>query len=215
MSEARSAILERIRCNKHLHKHQPASGSVDEWLQQHTVGPQPQWPEDMLQRFMTKLQQSGASFSRISATDDIVNEIVKFVEQHELDGPLVSAATPSLKNITWPGELSVEYRAAQAGDQIVLSEAFCAVAETGSVVLRSGIVTPTTLNFLPEYFICLVQTKNIVNWMEDVWTLLRSDSSMPRAVNFVTGPSRTADVEQQIQMGAHGPRHVHILVSAY
>jgi len=187
---------------------------MDQWLQQRTPGPQPQWPEDTLERFMAKLQQSGATYSQVSTTDDIAKQVVEFVEQHELSGPLVSAATPLLQNISWPDALPVEYRAAQGEDQIVITEAWCGVAETGSVVLRSGIETPTTLNFLPEYFICLVNAEKIVNWMEDVWRLLRNEGGMPRTINFVTGPSRTADVEQQIQMGAHGPRHVHILLSS-
>jgi len=188
--------------------------TMAQWLQQRTIGPQPQWQQDVLQRFIAKLEQSGATYNQVSTTDDIVKQVAQFVEQHELSGPLVSAATPSLKNISWPDALSVEYRAAQGKDQIVVTEACCGVAETGSVILRSGIETPTTLNFLPEYFICLVQTKDIVNWMEDVWDSQRQHGRMPRAINFVTGPSRTADVEQQIQMGAHGPRHVHILLSS-
>jgi len=214
MSDARTAILERIQSNKLGRSQQPSSVTMAQWLQQRTIGPQPQWQQDVLQRFIAKLEQSGATYNQVSTTDDIVKQVAQFVEQHELSGPLVSAATPLLKSISWPDALSVEYRAAQGKDQIVVTEACCGVAETGSVILRSGIETPTTLNFLPEYFICLVQTKDIVNWMEDVWDSQRQHGRMPRAINFVTGPSRTADVEQQIQMGAHGPRHVHILLSS-
>lgn len=211
MSRVRDAILERIRCNKYLHKQQSASASVDEWMQQPTAGPQPHWTEDVLDRFIARLEHHGATLSRVS-TDGIADEVVRFRAQHRLTGPLASAATPLLKNIDWPDELPVEYRAARAGDTIALSEAVCGMAETGSLVLRSGNTTPTTLNFLPEYFVCLLSERNIVNCMEDVWDMLRGAGTLPRAINMVTGPSRTADVEQTIQMGAHGPRYVHILL---
>jgi len=49
--------------------------------------------------------------------------------------------------------------------------------------------------------------------MEDAWALLRAERcSLPRATNIITGPSRTADVEQTIQLGAHGPRRLHVLL---
>jgi L-lactate dehydrogenase complex protein LldG len=56
--------------------------------------------------------------------------------------------------------------------------------------------------------------------MEDAWAKLRqahpgatlSGESMPRTVNFITGPSRTGDIEQKILMGAHGPRRLHIVI---
>lgn len=211
MSDARNAILDRIRTANRASPRQADQAGVEQWLRKHRAGPQPYWPEDRLARFVARVERSGATLGRITR-QDVVDEVMRFRESHQLAGPLVSAATPLLKEIAWPDAIPVEYRAAHAGDQLAVSEAFCAVAETGSLVLRSGKETPTTLNFLPEYFICLVKAERVVSWMEDAWTLLRNHESMPRAINFVTGPSRTADVEQTIQMGAHGPRHVHVLL---
>ena len=49
--------------------------------------------------------------------------------------------------------------------------------------------------------------------LRDLWARLRMESrGMPRALNLITGPSRTADVEQTIQLGAHGPRSVHVIL---
>jgi len=39
-------------------------------------------------------------------------------------------------------------------------------------------------------------------------------SSVPRALNLITGPSRTADIEQTIELGAHGPKRMHVLLVA-
>ena len=50
---------------------------------------------------------------------------------------------------------------------------------------------------------------------EDAWDRLRAaegEGRLPRTVNFITGPSRTGDIEQTIQMGAHGPRRLHVIL---
>ena len=95
----------------------------------------------------------------------------------------------------------------------ILPEAFAAIAETGSIVMCSSKESPVSLNFLPDHYMCVVHSNRVVNTMEDVWARVRSNGeTLPRAINIITGPSRTADVEQIIQMGAHGPRRVHLLL---
>ena len=87
-----------------------------------------------------------------------------------------------------------------------VSLARCGVAETGALVLTSGPETPTRLNFLPDREVVILETSRIVSHLEDAWALLRQSADFPpRVLNFVTGPSRTADIEQTIQLGAHGP----------
>jgi L-lactate utilization protein LutC len=89
------------------------------------------------------------------------------------------------------------------------------VAETGSLVLLSSPQTPTRLNFLPDHFLCVLQAERVVPYLEDAWQLIRTEhGTMPRTVNLVTGPSRTADIEQTLQLGAHGPRRLHVLLWA-
>ena len=69
------------------------------------------------------------------------------------------------------------------------------------------------MSLLPETHIALVPVERIVPFMEDAWDLARSElGQLPRAVNFISGPSRTADIEQTIVMGAHGPYRVHIIL---
>ena len=92
---------------------------------------------------------------------------------------------------------------------------FAGVAETGTLVLLSGPESPTTLNFLPDVHIALLFTDRVVGSYEDVWARLRARDGatvMPRVVNWITGPSRTADIEQTLLLGAHGPRRLHIIL---
>ena len=94
-----------------------------------------------------------------------------------------------------------------------MMRSFAAIAETGTLVLLSGAHSPTTLNFLPDVHIVIVRRQQIVTHIEDVWRRTRSElEEMPRTVNLITGPSRTADIEQTIQLGAHGPRSLHVIV---
>jgi L-lactate dehydrogenase complex protein LldG len=86
------------------------------------------------------------------------------------------------------------------------------VAETGTLVLTSGPESPTTLNFLPDTHIAVVNRSQITGRYEDVWDKIRDNGALPRTVNMISGPSRTGDIEQTIQLGAHGPRRLHILI---
>jgi L-lactate dehydrogenase complex protein LldG len=84
-------------------------------------------------------------------------------------------------------------------------------------MLISGEATPTTLNFLPDTHIVLLRASQVVAAYEDGWDLLRQRPGdgphrLPRTVNFITGPSRTGDIEQKIELGAHGPRRLHVIL---
>ena len=139
--------------------------------------------------------------------------VADYLAAQELPQRLVLAPHPLLDGIDWPDGFQAERRRAQGEDRVSLAVAFCGIAETGSLVLSAGPDSPTTLNFLPDDLLCVLPENRIVPRMEDAWALLRAERrSMPRALNIVTGPSRTADVEQTIQLGAHGPRRLHVLL---
>lgn len=114
-------------------------------------------------------------------------------------------SAPSLERCKGPADMS---------DEISLSHAFAGVAETGTLVMTSGLNNPTTLNFLPENHIVVLFADDIAGSYEDVWDRLRriNGSNLPRTVNMITGPSRTGDIEQTIELGAHGPRRLHIMI---
>ena len=107
---------------------------------------------------------------------------------------------------------SIRRGRAEAIDAVSLTPCFAAIAETGTLMLISGAVTPTTLNFLPDTHIVVVNANQVVATYEDGWDRLRTGGGMPRAINFITGPSRTGDIEQRIELGAHGPRRLHIIL---
>ena len=96
-----------------------------------------------------------------------------------------------------------------------MSHAFAGVAETGTLVMASGPDNPTTLNFLPDTHIVVVDAKDIAGDYETVWARVRENfgiDALPRAINMITGPSRSADIAQILILGAHGPRRLHVLI---
>ena len=124
-----------------------------------------------------------------------------------------------LTNLDWSG-IGAEFGRAAADDMISVSWALAGVAETGTLVLASGPESPTTLNFLPDVHVVVLQEDDIAPNYEEVWSRLRNGAKarttdqpvMPRTVNWITGPSRTADIEQTLLLGAHGPRKLVILL---
>ena len=106
---------------------------------------------------------------------------------------------------------------AREGDTVSLQHAFAAIAETGTLMLSSAPERPTTLNLLPETEIVVLRASRIVGAYEEAWDLLRAERGggegfMPRNVMLVTGPSRSADIEQTLELGAHGPRRLHVVL---
>jgi L-lactate dehydrogenase complex protein LldG len=214
MTTAREDILASLRQTLGRGEDTTTTTSkVQQQLQQHVRGPQPGWSEDDVNRFLSKLESVAGTLSRVTGKTEVVTAIHAYLQQHALPLQLVSAKSAVLDELDWPAEFTVEQRRATGTDITVLTEAFAGVAETGSLVLLSGMDSPTSLNFLPDNYVCVLRRDHIVRHIEDVWDRIRQQTGrMPRAVNFITGPSRTADVEQTIQLGAHGPRRLHVIL---
>lgn len=214
MSGARDEILNTIR--RSLRRgalDDKTRQALDERLASHPVHIQPTQPGPLVERFAAKLQAVSGTFAYAASMEQAVQAIVNYLAESSLPLRLVAAPDPFLMSLPWPADLAVEYRATRGQDQVGLTGAFAAVAETGSLVLLSDPASPTTLNFLPDVHVALLRRERVVPHIEDVWALLRTErGAPPRAVNFITGPSRTADIEQTIQLGAHGPRRVHVVL---
>ncbi|WP_338018920.1 LUD domain-containing protein [Ectothiorhodospira haloalkaliphila] len=162
--------------------------------------------------FESALEQAAGTVEWLDQPDDIPRHLARVMQQQGLDGPVVVA--PALAHLDWAGAgLAPRFGPALGDETVGLSQAVCGVAETGTLVLASGADDPTTINFLPEYHFVVLASANVVDRLEDAWMRLRErDKPWPRTVNLITGPSRTADVEQTIQLGAHGPRSLKVFM---
>ena len=217
MSDARARILGDIRGA--LNRTGPLPESISRTLESRLARPRrnlvPAIGDDHVGRFIDRLEAVSGKVTRVDRIESVAEVVAAQLDRHRLGDRLVVAPDPALDGIPWSNRLVVERRAAAGDDRLSVTGAYAAVAETGSVVLLSSAESPTTLNFLPDDHVVVVHERQIVAHIEDVWVRMRADKrAMPRTVNVITGPSKTADVEQTIQEGAHGPRRFHVILVA-
>jgi L-lactate dehydrogenase complex protein LldG len=170
--------------------------------------------------FVAMAEEVQATVARVASPAAVPDAVARYLSGENLPAELVVAPDPGLDAIPWQTRPLLRLRRgrAEADDATSLTPAFAGIAETGTLMLISGATTPTTLNFLPDTHIVVLREDQIVAAYEDAWDRLRAHAAaqggLPRTVNFITGPSRTADVEQRLELGAHGPRRLHIVLVA-
>jgi L-lactate dehydrogenase complex protein LldG len=91
-----------------------------------------------------------------------------------------------------------------------VSEALYGLADTGSVVLAASPAEPRARSLLPDVHISLLHTDRILPGLDELFARLGAE--LPSALAIVTGPSRSADIEQQLAVGVHGPGEVHVVL---
>jgi L-lactate dehydrogenase complex protein LldG len=220
---AREAVLGGVR--KALGRTGPSDAARAEalaYIAAHAQGPRPAMGADLAARFIERATDMSSSVERIAAPADVPQAVARYLDALEL--PPSIAAQKSLDGVCWPefgaldwsgAGLRIEARPTHGHDRLGITGCFCAIAETGTLVFTTGAQTPTGTMLLPDTHVCVVRSQRIVSGMEEAFALVRREHPvMPRAVNLVSGPSRTGDIEQTIVLGAHGPFRVHILVLA-
>lgn len=173
-----------------------------------------------LKRFVAEASAVAVTIDPVASETEVPAAVAAYLARHNLPARVAMAPDPALARIPWTNRPMLEIRrgAARPDDQVSVTPAFAAIAETGTLMLTSGPDSPTTLNLLPNDHVVVLRASQVVGCYEDAWDRLRQARphddgiDMPRTVNFITGPSRTGDIEQKILMGAHGPRRLHIVL---
>lgn len=213
---ARDNILARIRAaqGKPAVADDTELQAVRTHLAARPVSSRPRTPGDPQAAFRARALELASTMAEIAHRADVPRAVSEYLRGSGL--PLNAACWPEFADLDWAAAgVKVEFRAARDNDLVGITGALCGIAETGTLMLASGSDTPATVSLLPETHIAVLPAARIVPHMEEAWGLLRRAwNAMPRAVNFVSGPSRTADIEQTVTLGAHGPYRVHIIVIA-
>jgi L-lactate dehydrogenase complex protein LldG len=165
--------------------------------------------------FIANVGREFGSVVRVDGEDAVPGAVADYLAAQNLAGKLVMAPHPELRAIDWSSRPLLEIREgrAEASDMVSVQHAFAAVAETGTMMFPSAAERPTTLNVLTDTEIVVLRASRVVGAYEEAWDLLRSEiGEMPRNVMLVTGPSRSADIEQALELGAHGPRRLHVVL---
>ncbi|TRZ98077.1 MAG: lactate utilization protein C [Rhodocyclaceae bacterium] len=214
---SRDDILGRVRAGLNRSATNAAAGREEmaAALSNRSHGPKPAIdsnPQALLERFRIKSEQQSSTVDIVAQDSDVPAAVDHYLTAMKL--PKTAVAWSSLAALDWPAAgLNVEGRGARDADLVGITGCFCAVAETGTLMLCSSPNTPAAVSLLPETHIAIVNASRILPCMEDAWALARKELGvLPRAVNFISGPSRTGDIEQTIVLGAHGPYRVHLVI---
>ena len=218
-SDGRDRVLARVRGALGPRDGESAAHArAESYLAARAQGPRPRMPADLAGRFMQRATDMQSTVERIASTELIPERVARYLDALTL--PPAFAAQKSHAGVCWPefaafdwsaAGLSIEARPTTGNDRLGITGVFCGIAETGTLVILSGADTPTATTLLPDTHIAVLRSDRIVAGMEEAFALIARER-LPRAVNLISGPSRTGDIEQTIVLGAHGPYRVHILV---
>jgi L-lactate dehydrogenase complex protein LldG len=224
-SKSRAAILQRIRTNQR--RPGPSTDAeraqAEDYLARHPSGPGPAIAGDLTRHFRQTAERMASTVDEVSSMGEAPDAVARYLVAQGLAPKVV--IWPQFAELDW-ATAGVEAAVrrpkrdeSQGADPVGVTGCFCALAETGTLVLTSSRDTPSSTHLLPETHIAIVPASRIVATMENAFSLMRAErggvaAMMPRAINMVSGPSRTGDIEQTIVLGAHGPYRVHIVVVA-
>jgi L-lactate dehydrogenase complex protein LldG len=217
----RDAVLSRVR--KALGKagnRNAARAEAEAYIAARGHGPRPSMPADLVGRFVVRATDMESTVESVTDRRDVPAAVARYLDALVLPSALAvqkshaGVCWPEFADLDWAGAgLAIEVRPTVGDDRLGVTGAFCAIAETGTLVVLAGGDTPTATALLVDTHIAVVRADRIVAGMEEAFALVRREQGrLPRAVNLISGPSRTGDIEQTIVLGAHGPFRVHILV---
>jgi L-lactate dehydrogenase complex protein LldG len=219
---AREAILGKLRGALHVEAGDAVrAAAVASRLKQAPKGIIPergQLPDrERVALFLMMAEKLSATVERVKTADAVPEAVAAYLRQHNLPARLRMGADRRLARMPWDKQRALEVKAgASDGDDAAgVSHATAGIAESGTLLLTSGSDNPTTINFLPEHHIVVIDAADIEGDLEAALANVRKaygKGKMPRTVNLISGPSRSADIEQKLVLGAHGPRALHVIV---
>lgn len=220
MNDARSDIFASIRRALGVTGQEaPRQASVEDRLEHAPKGVVPargqREPPARRDIFIAQALRAQASLAEVASLAAVPAEVAAYLRDNNLAARVRGGADARLAAMSWTETEFVLEQAKEGSDLTSLSIAFGGVAETGTLAMVSGKDNPTHLNFLPDHHIAVLQASDIVSDYERLLRKLRTvygKGLMPRTLNFITGPSRSADIAHTLLLGAHGPRRLHIIV---
>jgi L-lactate dehydrogenase complex protein LldG len=169
--------------------------------------------------FIANIEKEFGSVARVGDLAAVPAAIADYLAAQNLPTEFAMAPHPELQHIPWSDRplLRIREGRGEPNDTVSVQHGYAGIAETGTLMLPSAPERPTTLNLLSDTAIVVLRASRVVGAYEEAWDLLRAEPGgasgfMPRNVMLVTGPSRSADIESTLELGAHGPRALHVVL---
>ena len=210
---ARSDILARVRY--------ASAGAPGESVRaaREALGRAPSAPSpagNTLTDFIVNVMANHGTVACAADRTGTVKAVAAYLYDHFKSQRLVAGSDARLAALPWrDGGVLPRFGALEEGEKVALSYARVGVAETGAIVTFTGKATPAANNLLAEHHIVLLDCDDVVDTLEDAWDRVNpalDKEGRPRGLNFIAGPSSTADIEGRLVYGAHGPRAWHVIV---
>ena len=225
-SEAREKIFARLARQQEtrLAEH-PLPVESKKWLGEIAPTPMPQHlnldDAELKSWFFKKLKGNLVNLCEISSRLEIPQTVQKIINERNLDAGCELVVSPEIQgwSLDWNliddnnKPLKPRFDRARDSDQVSVTPIFMAIAETGTLMLTSDPKRPVSLNFLPDIHIAILFADQLFATMEQGFAQIRRTygSKIPRTINFISGASRTGDIEGEILHGIHGPRHLYLI----
>ena len=170
------------------------------------VGKYTSTQEDGVERFTRELTALGGF---VYQSNNATRDVVEFLRSRNVNKIHLEPNTLD-ENILREAGIVFTH---EADPSIIVgvTSAVCGLADTGSVLIVDGEGNPLRASLLPEVHIAILKSSDILPSLPDAMKLSRVKES--NAVAFITGPSRTADIEMTLTIGVHGPKEIHVFVS--
>lgn len=158
--------------------------------------------EERIASFCSALEKlAGKTF--VAASPLAAAEYVRAVTS---DKTVIASNSPFLEQcgLTWP---AMDPARADVG----LTTAEYAFADTGSLVVQAS-AEPRLFSLLPPLHVALIRAERILTGLDELLTVMPQPADVSSSTVFITGPSRTADIEQILVRGVHGPGELHVVI---
>jgi L-lactate utilization protein LutC len=143
----------------------------------------------------------------VVSTNNPTREIIKFLKSRGVDKIHLE---PNTLDENLLRESNIEFTDSPDPQITVgVTNAICGLADTGSILIVDGEGDPLKASLLPEIHIAVLKSSNILPSLPAAMRLVKNIS----AAVFITGPSRTADIEMTLTIGVHGPKEIHVFLT--
>lgn len=163
--------------------------------------------DDIVRHFIRAAKENGASTEMLAAEDEIPAAAARHLRALGAPHQAGAVCTPEWEHLPWRAAgMEVQGRTPEESDVCGITGVLAAAADCGAMSVSAGRARALSTSLLPPHHIAIVRARSILPSLADIFAPTRGVYAL------FCGPSRSADIEQTLTIGAHGPLSVHIVI---